>query len=134
MVKWELYEGKVPSFDMPRFDNQSVRFLTKNEASKLLEEIKRRSTLWYDLSLLALNTGCRAGELFRLRGDLVDFNNKVIYVMDSKNGKSRAVPINKISINVLERYRLSCSELIFTNSEEKKLKKFPLCSEIVYEH
>lgn len=99
----ELYEGKLPLFNMPRFDNKRVRYLTKTEAQVLLRRLKEESPLWYDISLFALYTGLRAGEIFKLQKSHVNFFNRTIHVFDTKNNTTRTVPLNKAAQSALLR-------------------------------
>ena len=45
--------------------------------------------------VVALNTGMRRGELFKLRQEDVDFQNRFVRVVDSKNGESRGIRMNQ---------------------------------------
>ncbi|SDP78724.1 tyrosine-type recombinase/integrase [Desulforhopalus singaporensis] len=105
MSKWELYSGPIPIFNMPRFDNEATRFLTPEEARILIEELYQSSSSWLgDFATLALNTGCRAGELFKLNKGCVDKNEKLLHIKDTKNSKNRFVPLNKTAYEVVEAY------------------------------
>jgi len=73
----------------PQADNRRVRFLTEDEAKALLAELKRRSRQTYEMALLSLQTGMRAGEIFNLRWQDLDFENKLINIMDTKSGRNR---------------------------------------------
>ncbi|SDP74878.1 tyrosine-type recombinase/integrase [Desulforhopalus singaporensis] len=103
-IKWEIYSGPPPHFEMPKFDNKSLRYLTIEEADLLFAELKKRSILWHDFSLLALNTACRSGELLKLDCGSVDTVNKCLYILDSKNSKTRVVPLNKVAFSVIKKY------------------------------
>jgi integrase len=98
----ELYDGKLPIFDMPRFDNRRQRYLSHDEAESLLSSIKIVSALWHDIALLALQTGLRASEIFHLKRAHVSFDSKLIAVFDSKNNVIRHVPMNEIAENLLK--------------------------------
>jgi len=114
--QWDIFTGKLPSFDMPKFDNKRVRFLTKTEANLLLQELSLKSQLWHDISLLALHTGLRAGEIFDLRPSHFDKNNSALYVFDTKSN-NRTVPLNAASLSVLDRNCRS-SDFIFKEREQ----------------
>lgn len=98
--QWDLFQSKLPNFDMPRFDNKRVRYLSKNEAQELLVELSIKSQLWHDISLLSLHTGLRAGEIFSLRSSHFDAKQKVLYVFDTKSC-NRNIPLNEAAQAVL---------------------------------
>jgi len=63
------------------------------------EEFKALLTVCNDhirpIIVTALNTGMRKGELQKLKWTDIDFKNRKITVVESKNNESRVVPINK---------------------------------------
>lgn len=65
-------------------DNRRIRFLTKDEAQKLLNETKSRSQQVYEISALSLYSGLRAGEIFKLKWADVDFREKKLSILDPK--------------------------------------------------
>ncbi|MBI4404784.1 MAG: site-specific integrase [Deltaproteobacteria bacterium] len=56
------------------------------------------------LVLLALNTGCRRGELFKLRWEKVDFSRSILTVdwSTTKNEETRHIPLNAEALEVLQ--------------------------------
>lgn len=82
-------DNPVGKVKIPSEDNRRTRFLSHEEASLLLEEIKRRSVDVYQQCLLALHTGMRAGEIFSLTWECVDFQNEVLLLKQTKSGKDR---------------------------------------------
>lgn len=116
-LRLELYSGHLPYFEMPRFDNKRQRFLSPDEARSLLDMMREASPLWHDISLFALQTGLRAGEIFQLTRKQVCFHSHTIAVLDSKNGSTRHVPLNAAAREVLLRYLPQEPEgLFFTSS------------------
>ena len=112
----DLYNGRLPHFDMPRFDNKRQRFLSPEEAGRLLALLRGSSPLWYDISLFALQTGLRAGEIFQLTGKQVCFHSQTVSIFDSKNNSTRHVPLNATAREVLARNLPPEPEnLFFTN-------------------
>jgi len=69
------------------------RYLTPEEARRLLAEYKKR--LLREIVTVALNTGMRRGEILALKWENVDLRNGYVQVVQSKNGESRTVPINR---------------------------------------
>ncbi|HAR34952.1 MAG TPA: integrase [Desulfobacter sp.] len=72
-----------------RFDNSRDRFLTQEEARRLLSAIKKRSQSLYEISLLSLKTGMRAGEIFALEWSDINIENGNIFIKDTKSSKNR---------------------------------------------
>lgn len=75
-----------------------MRFLTVDEIEKLLAEASKR---FRPLLEVALHTGMRRGEIFRLRWSDIDFQNGLITVKKSKSGKPRSIPMDETIANVL---------------------------------
>ena len=71
-----------------RLNNERRRFLAPEEAKKLLEALCGRSVQLYEMALVALLAGLRAGEIFNLQWK--DINVETINVLDGK-GHDRTV-------------------------------------------
>jgi len=84
-----LQVNPVSKIKVPRKDNRRIRFLTKDEAVKLLDELKKRSQRAYEMAFLSLNTGMRFGEIASLTWQDIDFDNGIIYIKDPKNRTGR---------------------------------------------
>lgn len=86
-----VYDGVCPvaKVKIPKFDNQRQRFLTHEEAEKLLTALKARSVDVYHMALLSLSSGMRAGEIFSLEYSDVNIEAGIITLRDTKNGKTR---------------------------------------------
>lgn len=87
----ELVHGDSPTrrIKKPKVDNRRVRFLTREEASALLDALKVRSFDTHDTALLSLFSGLRAGEIHSLTWGDLDMDVGSIYVKDPKNKHSR---------------------------------------------
>jgi integrase len=90
-IEWGKYKGQNPvrGVKMPSLNNRRERFLSHEEADKLLTELKTVSPSVHDQALLSLHCGLRAGEIFNLRGQDLDFENGLIRIMDPKNKTNR---------------------------------------------
>ncbi len=82
----DMYSGKMPKIELfPDKEQEIVRSLTEEEAKKLIEACPE----WFrPVVVFALNTGLRAGEIFSLRWEQVDFENGVI-VLERKDTKTK---------------------------------------------
>ena len=94
-----------------------VRWLSDDERKALLEAC--RESIWpglYLLVTLALSTGARAGELWRLRWADIDFERGLAYLSDTKNKERRAlalVPTVVAELRAWSKVRRIDSDLVF---------------------
>ena len=75
----------------PKVNNKRIRFLSHDEADRLLAELATTSTQLRDMALLSLHTGMRAGEIFALTWGDIDPDRESISIRDSKSGRGRTV-------------------------------------------
>jgi len=127
-ANWGIYSNTNPvtKVKKPKEDNKRIRFLSPEEANKLLEEIKNHSFQTYEMAYLSLYTGLRAGEIFNLHWEDIDFENNMIYIKNTKNKIDRVAYMVKdvremllAKIEVLEEK----NGLIFKNSKGEKITK-----------
>lgn len=102
--RWGLYEGEIPTTHVktPQADNRRLRFLTRDEAGRLLEALAARSTDLWRMALLSLYTGMRAGEIFQLRWEHVNFTEGTLAIMDGKGEQSRVAHMTRQVREMLE--------------------------------
>jgi integrase len=126
------WPGKVMNKEeRPRVNNQKVRFLSQQEASRLLEELRHTSTNLHDQALLSLHTGLRAGEIFTLTWGHVDLAKGTLFLPETKNGESRTAyltPETKVMLaNRLELAKMedghSPASLVFIDRKGNKIKE-----------
>lgn len=68
------------------------RVLTSDEEIRLLEACKSsKSPYLYCITLMALTTGARKGEILNLTWDCINFENRLAFIKDSKNGRPRKI-------------------------------------------
>lgn len=116
-----LYNAPIPYFTMPTFDNQRIRFLSRNETSLLLTILQARSETWYHIASFALNTGMRAGEIFSLKCTNVDLENSKVYVLDTKTDKNRVIPLNSKAIVTAKEFYSNSENYLFMTSKNQKI-------------
>ncbi|NOX66463.1 MAG: site-specific integrase [Chlorobi bacterium] len=90
-IQWDIFKGKNPvtKIKIQKEDNRRVRFLSKEEAETILVECRKKSQKTYEVVLLALSCGLRAGEIANLKWQDIDIENKTITVKDTKNNINR---------------------------------------------
>ncbi|RLJ70714.1 site-specific recombinase XerD [Hydrogenivirga caldilitoris] len=96
-----LFSGDLPKIEKFRdVENERLRYLTPEEAKKLIDTCPE----WLKPAVIfALNTGLRAGEIFSLKWDQVDFKNRKIYIepTNTKTKKIYKIPMNKTVYELL---------------------------------
>ncbi len=90
-VSRNIVSGDSPTkrIKKPRTDNRRIRFLTPEEARRLLETLRGRSLDLHDSALLSLFAGLRAGEIHALTWSDVNLDAGTLYIRDPKNKVSR---------------------------------------------
>ena len=110
-----LLDGEPPKIEKVKGEEEEiVRFLTEEEAQRLISACPE----WFKpVVIFALNTGLRAGEIFSLRWEDVDFESKTIAVKSefSKSKKKRLIPMNTAVYNLLKNLERKEHGYIFTN-------------------
>lgn len=87
-----------------KVDNARERYLSKNEVNILLEYLKDDEQA-YLFVLLALTTGARVGALCKLTERDIDFENKIINVLDEKNDEKYTAFLHSEKLEQLLRKR-----------------------------
>ncbi|MGO9530436.1 MAG: tyrosine-type recombinase/integrase [Syntrophobacteraceae bacterium] len=90
-----LGENPTSKVKFPQADNRRDRFLSVEEANKLLDALKTKSRQLYELAFMSLYSGARAGEIFSLTWGNVDFERNGLTLRDTKNKKTRYVPMTR---------------------------------------
>jgi len=93
-----------------------TRYLSDKERERLFKAC--RDSKWdklYLLVLMAITTGARRGELLSLRWNSLNIDKQTAYVLTSKNGESKVLPLTESVIKELERFSLNDGSLIFAS-------------------
>ena len=94
----------VPKIRLEKESQGRLRWLTPEEAAKLLEKCRAQNNPnLADLAELALYTGMRQGELLGLTWDRVDRARGVVLLERTKSGRRREVPLNGPADAILAR-------------------------------
>ncbi|MBR3676592.1 MAG: site-specific integrase [Alphaproteobacteria bacterium] len=120
IARGKISTNPMDNIDLLPVDNERLRFLSHDEAALLLQELnkikvtgqhtfgyeyyKRHQTnQTYEIAVIALNCGCREGELFNLRAADVNFSTGFLTIRKTKNHKSRNLPLTNDMIEILKR-------------------------------
>ena len=88
---------------MPRKDNEVVEYLAPEEAARLLQVLEHWPTQDVPRMLkLAMFTGMRRGEIFKLQDRDLDFHAGFITIRSPKGGKTVSVPMNPVASEILK--------------------------------
>jgi integrase len=103
-IEKELWKGTNPvsraaGFRQPRLDNKGERFLTREEARRLLKALR---PWWRDAASLTLYTGIRLGEIYNMRAGDVDLGSKVA-IIRGKGGERQPLLLVPEACALLER-------------------------------
>jgi integrase len=113
-VKKGLCPGLRYKIEMPKVHNLKTEDLTPEQLSNLMAAIDQD----YDIQAanfmrMALFTGMRRGELFKLRWDDIDFEKGFIHIRQPKGGKDQTIPLNQAARDLLETHPRSDSPFVF---------------------
>lgn len=123
-----IVETECPTraIEVGKINNARTRFLKPEEAQTLLKTVKKLDEGAYSLTLAALYTGARLGELTSLTWGSVDLNDKSITLLHTKTGKPRTLPIAAPLLKRLnESAQGETDELVFTNSKGEAWREAP---------
>ena len=87
----------TPSFiiEMPRVNNLKTEDLIPDQLKRLLQTLESdKNRQIANLMLMALYTGMRRGELFRLQWADIDFERGFINIREPKGGTDQRIPLN----------------------------------------
>ncbi len=101
--KAKLSPGLNFKVEMPKRDNEVTEFLIAEEATRLIQTLDQ----WpaqdvANMLRVALFSGIRRGEIFKLEDRDIDFQNKLIRLRDPKGKKTVSVPLNPVVEQVIK--------------------------------
>lgn len=114
----------MSNVEKPRKNKGIVRFLSEDERKSLITACKNYSDTLYLFVILAAFSGGRYSEILHLTVENIDFENEMVYYVDTKNGEDRGVPIYHKLMEILKKYLEShniTSGYVFINQKKNKL-------------
>jgi site-specific recombinase XerD len=120
--EWEwLKDNPVSRVPKEKENNERGRWLTQDEEKILLDNCPE----WLsEIVIFNLNSGLRQHELIELEWPRVNLFRKTMLIQNTKNGKPKTLPLNKVALGVLEqrsKVRSIKNNLVFFNRNGKKI-------------
>ncbi len=113
-VKKNFCKGILFTIEMPKVNNQKTEDLTPNELESLLRALDEDSnTTAANMIKMALFTGMRRSEMFKLCWQECDFHRGFICLKDPKGGPDQKIPLNDGAREVLESQPRTESPFVF---------------------
>lgn len=113
-VKRKLCDPLPFHIEEPRVNNTKTEDLTPEQLRKLLDAIKKDVNIQAkNLMKMALFTGMRRGELFKLKWKDINWERGFINLRDPKGGPDQKIPLNDGARHVLESHIRTDSPYVF---------------------
>ena len=101
-VNKQLCEGSKFKIELVPVNNEKTEDLSDDQLNRLLNAINEDSHPYAGpMMKLALFTGMRRSEMFRLKWDDVKFEQEFIYLRDTKGGRTEKIPLNQAAAELL---------------------------------
>ncbi len=127
-VEWDEL-GAIPKIKQMKVPPQKFDYLSIEESELILRTAQGQ---WRDMILLALRTGLRFGEIAGLKWDNIDYEQKMLTVIETmarnmestpKNNKPRSIPLTSDVIEMLQA-RERTSKYVFCDKNGKPLQNY----------
>ena len=119
--KKRLCETPTFTIEMPKVNNIKTEDLSAQQLARLLKALEEASNLQVaHLMKMALLTGMRRGELFRLKWEDIDFERGFIHIRDPKGGQDQKIPLNDKSRELLRSHPRGDSPYVFPGRGGRK--------------
>ena len=125
-TKHNLCPGISFVIEMPKVNNLMTEDLTPDEYIRLTKLLDEEEDIQAsNLLRLALFTGMRRGELFKLKWKDINFIRKNISIKDPKSGIDEIIPLNEMALSVLNNHEKKESEFVFPGLRGNQRKTTP---------
>jgi len=100
--KNNLCRGVSFHIQKPSVNNEKTEDLTPEQLERLLQSIEEDENVAVgNIMLMALYSGMRRGEIFKLKWKDINFEREFIFLRDPKGGPDQKIPINDMTKNLL---------------------------------
>lgn len=114
--EWDWLSG-APKIKLRKEDNHRIRWLSQQEAKKLIAELPEHLA---DMAVFTLATGLRQSNVKNLKWKDIDLNNCHAWVHpdEAKGNKAISIPLNKLAMEILQKRLGKHPEFVFTFQQE----------------
>jgi integrase len=113
-VKRQLCQPLSFHLELPKVNNLKTEDLTGEQLNALLEAIEQDPNLQAaNFMKMALFTGMRRGELFKLQWQDVDFERGFIHIRGPKGGVDQKIPLNQAARELMAAHPRTGSPFVF---------------------
>ena len=117
-IEWgKVHDNPVRKVRFFPENKRHLRYFTKEEIKALYNACAEHLK---PIIIVALNTGMRKGEILNLKWEDIDFRQKIIYLLETKNNEKREIPMNQVVFDTLLKVRKPPnSPYVFYNKDGK---------------
>jgi integrase len=113
-VRKQLCDGFKFQIEMPSVNNAKTEDLSPKQLQKLLKVIEEdEHPQAGSMMKMALFTGMRRGELFKLKWKDINFHRGFINIIDPKGGPDQKIPLNDAARELLDNHHKTQSPYVF---------------------
>lgn len=130
IINFGLKKGLCPGLkfkiEMPQVHNLKTEDLTPEQLTNLMEAIDQEPDIQAaNFMKMALVTGMRRGELFKLQWQDIDFDRGFIHIRQPKGGQDAKIPLNPATKELLENHPQSNSPYVFPGRAGGQRTRYP---------
>jgi integrase len=104
---WGMDSLVSPKVTSPAIPGGRTRRLVDDEASKLLDACAKTSKQLVEITEFAIETAMRQGEILGMEWPDIDLEARTVYLITTKNGDSRTVPLTTRATDILKKRLVS---------------------------
>jgi integrase len=120
-VNKQLCGGFKFRIELPRANNEKTEDLSPEQLQNLMKAIDDdKHPHAGPIMKLALYTGMRRGEIFRLKWRDLDFQKGFIHIREPKGGQDQKIPLNDAASDLLINHERSRSPYVFPGRKGRK--------------
>jgi integrase len=102
-IRKQIGAGLSFKIEYPVVNNEKTEDLSEDQVKNLLNVLNSSENLDVkNIMFLALYSGMRRGEIFKLKWSDIDLERKIVYLRNPKSGRDKVLPLNDLALNILK--------------------------------